>query len=220
MAHHRLMSLNCLASSIRKSLSQCNNIAGQYAIFNSHVPHFASTYAAYNDLDWIKHVNFSYADVIKNTPSGYQKTRVPFTKEDDIFEIKLLSWAPDATTRIHMHLDYLATASTVIHGSLTETLYTHKIMDEDSKLYINYATQLITPGSTSIIDGNQLHSMHCDDNDMTYSLQICLKCPYNKNDDDNKDDAGDDDGINIYNLNNMGSINSTNTRTYGKIIAV
>lgn len=200
MAHHfRIVSLHSLANAVRGIIGQCYHGAGQYALFKQHVPQLSAFYIANNDMDWIK---FSKAacEIKTNSNVGYMKVKVPVTKPDDIFEVNLLSWLPDAYTKIHDHPTYLATSTTVITGALAETLYVktqphvNQVSTSLNKIYysstqhdmddlslINYqdiAYRILEPGMTSTISGDQLHSMMCHSDTVTHTLQICLQNDY------------------------------------------
>lgn len=176
MAHHKhtLSTLHNLAMNLRAIIGQCYHCAGQYVLFERFAPKLATTYVRYNDLDWLRYTR-NEEQIKKLSSTGYVKVPIPGIANNELFEINILSWLPDACTPVHMHPKYLGSSTTVLSGSLEESIYIEQKYDKKNSYLAVDELRYLEMEDTSVISGDIPHSIYCNDESITHSLQISLR---------------------------------------------
>jgi len=173
MAHHYALTLGGLAKKIRTlcfSKNTCPSIIGQQQLFTHNVPLLAASYSRKSELDWINYICDN--NKIRN---GYEKVQLPFTTNNDKFDMNLISWLPGSTTRVHSHPKYRIMISTVIYGKLEETLFITKYdKDLQNNVISNIYKHSIYTHESSYLEDDSKHVIHNPLDVTTYSLQISL----------------------------------------------
>ncbi len=129
---------------------------------------------SYNGDDWLE-----YKEIIDQNPEKYKahrtldyyKIKIPYTNEDDIFDIYLIKWDPKSTTHVHNHTEY-GCIMKVLDGEIREEHF--DIFFEKSVFHRNFGPFIYKKDSVGYIDNKIArhriwNPSHQDD---AYSLHV------------------------------------------------
>ena len=76
----------------------------------------------YNGTDWKDFKTHLDKPTNKVKDKDYYKIKLPYTRDDDIFDMYLIKWNPSAVTDIHSHTDY-GCIFRILEGEMFECIY-------------------------------------------------------------------------------------------------